>query len=92
MKILPSALKHGIEEEEIRELFYSTHNVEIQLSPGNLGERWMLIGFVQRFNFPLELGVEQPWNKDYPVIFHADKSREPYLSRFEGKKHGKKKK
>ncbi len=52
----------------------------------------MYVGFVQRFDFPIEVGIDYPPNDETPRVFHADKAREPCISALKGKKHGKKKK
>ncbi len=91
MKILPSALKHGITEEEIDELVQSLEYIEITLPQGVRGERYMLVGFIDRFSYPIEVGIEHHFDGNPPIIFHANKAREPYLSVFKEYFHGKKK-
>ncbi len=92
MKILPSALRHGISPKDIDELLDSPLHIEIPFSYNRKGERYMYVGFVQRFDFPIEVGIDYPPNDETPRVFHADKAREPCISALKGKKHGKKKK
>ncbi len=91
MKILPSALKHGITEEDVDELVESLNYLEISLPSRSRGERYMMIGFIDRLSYPIEVGIEHPLDGQQPVIFHASKARKPYLSVFEERFNGKKK-
>ncbi len=88
MKILPSALKHGITPGDIDELISSPNHIEIPLPPGKFGERSMLVGFIQRFDYPIEVGLEHPLNEESQFVFHAAKAREPFISVFKEKYHG----
>jgi len=91
MKILPSALKHGITEKDVDELVNSLNYVEVTLPQKSYGERYMLIGFINRFVYPIEVGIEHFFDGTPPIIFHANKAREPFLSVFEDYFYGKKK-
>ncbi len=84
MKILPSALKHKVTEADILDLIDSMNYTEILLSPGKLGERYMIVGFVTGLNYPIEVGIEYPPDESDPIVFHADKAREPYISALKG--------
>lgn len=90
MKILPSALKHKITKNDIYELLNSTNYIETPLPSGKYGERCMLVGFVARLNYPIEVGIEYPIGADLPLVFHAQKAREPFLSLFKEQHHGQK--
>ncbi len=88
MKILPSALKHGITTTDIEELLDSLNFIEMPLPPRSLGERWMLVGFVRRLSYLIEVGLEHPADDTLPIVFHAAKAREPFISAFKEKYYG----
>ncbi|MCW5824137.1 MAG: hypothetical protein KIT34_15135 [Cyanobacteria bacterium TGS_CYA1] len=91
MKILPSALKHGITKTMISKFIEQNNYLEFDLSHGSNCERYMFVGFTSETVTLIELGVEFSFEENELIIFHADKAREPYKSNFEDIIDGKKK-
>lgn len=91
MKILPSALRHGISRKVITDFIQRDDYLEFDLLGGFNYEKYMLVGFTPEMVSLIEIGVEFNFEENEMIIFHADKARNPYKSYFEDMKDGKKK-
>lgn len=72
--ILPTAYKHGVEEDDMRHAYRNAYHSETDQGDHSLT---MLIGAARNGVTILEIGVATAG--DQPFIVHADEARKKYL-------------